>query len=65
MFGKLICFITRKHKRGKPVNVAASKALATLPGTVHYQCPRCKAVWARKGKKVPVVAAAAPERKTA
>ena len=40
LLGKLACFITRKHKRGK--RIAQSQEAKT------YRCPRCLSTWTRK-----------------
>lgn len=45
MIGKLICWITRKHLRGKKTGISSDKG-------DQFQCPRCRAVWNRKTKKV-------------
>lgn len=46
MIGKLICWITRKHKRGKLVG----RNIGANDGTSTYRCPRCNASWTRKAK---------------
>ena len=54
ILGKLICWITGKHKRGKRIEGSP----AHLPS---FRCPRCSAVWARKVK---VKAATISQEKT-
>ena len=51
MIGKLICWWTKKHKRGK--RVTASPDGLIEPGALKhqtYECPRCAARWTRKAK---------------
>lgn len=44
VIGSAICFLLRKHARGKRVD--------TPPGPVwKYRCPRCHATWTRKVRK--------------
>ena len=56
MLGKLVCWITRKHKRGRRLKPADPPHLPTedgkeWPANLHrYQCPRCKATWTRPAK---------------
>lgn len=45
MLNKLICFF-KGHKRGKRINAE----IVGSESYVCYQCPRCKAKWAKKGK---------------
>lgn len=42
MIGRFICWITRKHKRGKRVG------RNDFVGAFTYQCPRCGLRWERK-----------------
>lgn len=45
MIGKIICFVTRKHKRGKLVD----RVQAGPNVYVHtYKCPRCSKTHTRK-----------------
>ena len=49
MFGKLICWVTRKHKRGKRVGMPVMAANGNFYQT--YSCPRCHATGTRKWAK--------------
>ena len=57
MFGKLVCCITRKHKRGKRVTIekvptdTIQAAIKKYGDAYYLGCPRCGAVWARPAKK--------------
>jgi len=45
LIGKLICLVTRKHRRG--VRLTSNSPESLLPHHV-YRCPRCLATWTRK-----------------
>ena len=60
LIGRLICFILRKHKRGKRVAHLAHSAGGPVGGpsdTFRMQCPRCKAKWDRTIKPKPAAPA--------
>jgi hypothetical protein len=46
MFGKLICWWTKKHKRGRRLLV--TEVTFSEPGLAQYACPRCGSQWTRK-----------------
>ena len=46
MIGKLICWITGKHKRGKRVTPKDVQV-----ENIVFVCPRCGKQWERKAKK--------------
>ena len=50
MIGKLICWWTKKHKRGVRVPWTLGHELATqfVGKMVLFRCPRCGAEWTRK-----------------
>ena len=48
LWGKLICAVTRKHRKGKRVPKDHRALLAE--NEVVYECPRCGARWTRKVK---------------
>ncbi len=50
LWGKVVCAVLRKHKRGVRTNVLAH-GLQTLGGTQGYYCPRCGATWTRPARK--------------
>ena len=58
LWGKLICAVTRKHKRGKRVPLTMAGGTQYTPGMLSgahigmnvYECPRCGATWTRKVK---------------
>ena len=54
ILGKLICWATRKHKRGKQVALTdwERNEYGKL-GQIVYRCPRCGAQWTRKVKAKP------------
>lgn len=45
LLGKLVCLVTRKHKRGKRVAAQCNQELKA------FRCPRCGATWTRKVRK--------------
>lgn len=45
--GRLICGVTRRHKRGKRLLMVTSTS--TTPVNT-FACPRCGAQWTRKAK---------------
>jgi hypothetical protein len=47
MLGRLICWFTKKHKRGQLIMVVNTAAVPTNT----YRCPRCSATWSRKQRK--------------
>ena len=51
MVGKLICWVTRKHKRGKRLQLVDGNIPQLLPNATLYECPRCHATWTRKRAK--------------
>ena len=50
MIGKLICWVTRKHKRGKRL-FPSSLPAEEFKGMDVFRCPRCHATWTRKRAK--------------
>ena len=56
ILGRLICAMTRKHKRGKKVGAVLSgntmliNGVQVAAGQGLYECPRCFARWTRKVK---------------
>lgn len=46
LIGRIICAVTRKHRRGRVV----VNHVPNQPDAKLYQCPRCGATWTRKSK---------------
>ena len=44
LIGRLLCFLTRRHLRGK--------LLDEIDGVRTFRCPRCSATWTRRKAKV-------------
>lgn len=53
MFGKLICFVKRKHLRGRMVDrILIESTIVGNNYRVHYRCDRCGARWTRNVKRI-------------
>ena len=51
MIGKLICMVTRKHKRGRRVSTSKKELfLNGMHEVTTFACPRCGAQWTRARK---------------
>jgi predicted RNA-binding Zn-ribbon protein involved in translation (DUF1610 family) len=50
MIGKLICWWTGKHKRGRRVTASMVTTTSTGQATNRFECPRCGSQWTRQAK---------------
>jgi hypothetical protein len=48
--GRIVCFVRRKHKRGKRLRPTDPPHVSGDQNVTRYQCSRCGATWARKIK---------------